>query len=228
MIKAIIFDFDSTLVDYNYSDQKAIQNVLSLLPPTINHHEFFNISGDYISEAYDIGLQKGKEIQKYRLEKTLNFYGYNYSDVFLTKYYDVFMKEVKVYDYVEETLLLFSSFFKIGLLTNLPDTIEQNDRITGSGLRKYFDIIGISGEIGYYKPDKKAFDWVAKALNVNNNECIFIGDSEKYDIIGAKNAGMFAIKKIDKFVSDTIAEYSFKNYYELVSLFHKNKLTYFA
>ena len=49
--------------------------------------------------------------------------------------------------------------------------------------------------VGKYKPDVEAFYEIAERMNVECKETIFIGDSEKHDIIGAKNAGMFAIKK---------------------------------
>lgn len=222
MIKAIIFDFDSTLVDYHYSDQSAIKNVLSILPNAIDYYGFLNKSGEFIMEAFDIGLIKGEEIQKYRLEKTLNFFGYDYREIYLKKYYSVYMNEVKVYEYVEDILRFLTSSKRLGILTNLPDVTEQNNRITKSGLKEYFEVIGISGAIGYSKPDKRAFDWIAGSLNVNNDECIFIGDSEKYDICGAKNAGMYAIKKVENEVTATAADYFFKNYIHLKAILKDN------
>jgi len=226
MIKAIIFDFDSTLVDYHYSDQSAIKNVLSILPNavdnTIDYSDFLNTSGEFIIEAFDIGLIKGEEIQKYRLEKTLNFYGFDYREIYLKQYYSVFMNEVKVYDHVEDVLKFLTCSLKLGLLTNLPDVTEQNNRITKSGLKKYFEVIGISGAIGYSKPDKLAFDWIADSLSVNNDECIFIGDSEKYDICGAKNAGMYAIKKVENEVTATEADYYFRSYIHLIAILKDN------
>lgn len=217
MIKAVIFDFDSTLVDYHYSDDKAIEEVVALLSTTIDYSDFLNTSGIFIEEAFDNGLVNGEDIQKYRLTKTLNHYGHTYNDLYLKKYFDVFMNDIRVYDDVIATLTFLSPWIKLGLLTNAVDAIEQNSRIRNSGLMDYFEVIAISGEIGYYKPDRRAFDWVSDNLKTKNSECLFIGDSEKHDITGAKQAGMRTAKKIYN-TEETQADYFFANYNDLITL----------
>jgi len=42
MINTIIFDFDSTLVDYHHSDSQAIDRVISLLPGKLDRENFLN------------------------------------------------------------------------------------------------------------------------------------------------------------------------------------------
>jgi putative hydrolase of the HAD superfamily len=43
------------------------------------------------------------------------------------------------------------------------------------------------------KPNKLLFDLAAKKLKVNSSGRWFIGDSYKYDMLGAKSAGMLPI-----------------------------------
>ena len=47
-----------------------------------------------------------------------------------------------------------------------------------------------SEEAGIEKPNRRMFDMIATKLGVKNDEVIYVGDSYKKDIMGAKNAGM--------------------------------------
>lgn len=83
---------------------------------------------------------------------------------------------------------------KLGMLTKAYDSVLQMKRIRATGLAVYFDEIQISGEEKYSKPDPRAFKIIARKLGVDSEECIYIGDSTKYDIEGATAAGMQAIQ----------------------------------
>lgn len=109
---------------------------------------------------------------------------------------------------------------KIGLLTNACDPIEQRERIIKSGLYKFFSTICISGETQKYKPDKEAFEDIITKLSVTPQEAVFVGDSEKYDIEGAKNAGLYAIKK-GLPTQPTKADACFSEYSELIGVLSK-------
>lgn len=83
---------------------------------------------------------------------------------------------------------------KLGILTNAYDAVLQMKRIRATGLADCFDEIQISGEEKYAKPDPRAFKIITEKLGVDSEECIYIGDSKKYDIEGATAAGMLAIQ----------------------------------
>jgi len=67
--------------------------------------------------------------------------------------------------------------FKTGLLSN--NTTEAAARMRKQGLDSYFDILDISTETGFVKPEPAAFEHFAKGLEVELNELIFIDDSAK-------------------------------------------------
>lgn len=56
-------------------------------------------------------------------------------------------------------------------------------------LAEHFDALSISAELGYEKPDQRIWEHAAKALNVPLNECLHVGDSEEFDLDGARKAG---------------------------------------
>lgn len=71
------------------------------------------------------------------------------------------------------------------LSNNYPDLIDVVD---GLGLKKYFDDVLISAQIGYDKPRKELFD--CAKLKYPDENYIMIGDSISADIVGGNSAGM--------------------------------------
>lgn len=65
--------------------------------------------------------------------------------------------------------------YKVGLLSN--NTKEAGSRMRGVGLDKYFDTFLISAEIGFQKPNPKAFEVLLSELNVEPSELVFTDDS---------------------------------------------------
>jgi len=61
------------------------------------------------------------------------------------------------------------------------------------GLDKLFDGIGISSEIGYNKPDKRAFDYMLDKYNLSAENCVYVGNDHVCDVEGALNAGLKAV-----------------------------------
>ena len=63
---------------------------------------------------------------------------------------------------------------KIALLSNA--TTELREKLQEKGLHDAFDAIVISGEIGFQKPHKEAFDALFKELGVMPHELVFVDD----------------------------------------------------
>ncbi len=210
VIKAVIFDFDMTLVDYMKSDYHAMCAVASIGPKKIDATEFWNKSGDILEHIYNENIT-GSAIHSERLIRTLAFYGIEWNDTYLTTYLHHYLNSVYVFTGVREVLEILKEKVKLGLLTNACDPAEQRIRIANTGLSDLFDTICISGETQKYKPHKNAFDDILKKLCVAPHETVYIGDSETNDIIGAKNAGLYAIKK-GKSTQPTKADAIFDDY----------------
>ena len=218
MPDAVIFDFDSTLTDYHATDSKAISAVVALLPEQVNGSAFLERSGEIIRDFYNSGLRLGSEIHQRRLEQTVAEFGFDWQNEYLDTYLAIYLNETRLYADVLETLQNLQGKTRLGMLTNSTDICEQQTRIRNSGIAGYFDSICIAAEIGCFKPDKKSFLTVLEQLGARAENSIFIGDSEEYDILGAKNAGMLAIKKDNGQLRPTAADYRFSCYSELKSL----------
>ncbi len=70
------------------------------------------------------------------------------------------------------------------------------------------------------KPDSAIFNQALKMLGVNVSSCLFVGDSEQYDILGASVIGMKTIRFFDGLSNKTCtcADYQIKTLSELIPI----------
>jgi FMN phosphatase YigB (HAD superfamily) len=89
--------------------------------------------------------------------------------------------------YVPETFKAFhDAGIKIAILSDFPP--EQKGELWG--LKKYCDVILGTEAVGALKPSPVPFQVMADKLEVEPAHILYVGNSIKYDIRGAKNAGM--------------------------------------
>ena len=81
---------------------------------------------------------------------------------------------------------------KLALLTN-GSTEKQWGKIRQFGLAGFFDHIQVEGDLGFGKPDARAFRYALAALNVRPDEAWMVGDNLLADIQGAQRAGILAV-----------------------------------
>jgi len=213
--RAVIFDFDSTLVDFHAGDDAAIRRVLELSGCGAGFEEFQDHSVSVLYRVYNDGEDYGGNIHRFRLRETLAHFGHGWREDYLEAYYGIYLSQVPVFEGAREVLEALRPAVKIGLLTNSLDPWEQGRRIDASGLRPCFDLIGIAAEMGVWKPDRAAFLWMAERLGCEPRDCVFVGDSERHDIEGAKGAGMAAVRKTRDRNAPTLADAVFVTYAEL-------------
>ena len=63
-----------------------------------------------------------------------------------------------------------------------------------SGLLEYLDILIVSGDYDFAKPQPEIFIYTAEKLGLKPSECIYVGDHPVNDIEGALSAGMKAVR----------------------------------
>ena len=98
-----------------------------------------------------------------------------------------YFDKIKCFDYVPEAFQKFKEAgLKVAILSDFPP--EQKGEIWG--VKQYCDVILGSEEAGALKPSKYPFGILAQKLGVNPEQILYVGNSVKYDVEGAKNAGM--------------------------------------
>ncbi|PCI87742.1 MAG: hypothetical protein COB24_04800 [Hyphomicrobiales bacterium] len=89
---------------------------------------------------------------------------------------------------------LRASGVKLTLITNGP-SVMQHVVIDYLGIRDCFDMAFTTGDevLGINKPNRACFDRVAQLMDVEAEDCLFIGDGEVNDYRGAQSAGWDAL-----------------------------------
>jgi putative hydrolase of the HAD superfamily len=81
---------------------------------------------------------------------------------------------------------------KLGMITNGASDI-QRDKILGSELAEFFDLILVSGEEGFGKPKPEIFRLAIDRLNADESSAVMIGDSLARDVAGAAGVGIKSV-----------------------------------
>ncbi len=87
---------------------------------------------------------------------------------------------------------LRKNHYRVGLLSNLASGTEWDATLNEAGVADHFDAVILSGDIGIAKPDPRAFQALASALDVETNEMIFIDDREM-SVAGVEDIGITPI-----------------------------------
>ena len=201
-VKLVIFDLDNTLFPFNDLWIKANKDTFKeyRLFKDIDYSDFMKLYKKYdlyFWKKHDEGIITLDELRELRLIKTLKHFDLNISREEANKYFEYFftklLSSITVNKKMNDLLLSLKENVNVAILTN-GKLKEQNNKIDNLDIRLIFEKnIFISQNIGYEKPNSKAFLNVMSNLNVNPEECLFIGDSFKNDILGALNVNMTAI-----------------------------------
>ena len=201
-VKLFIFYLDNTLFSFNNLCIKANKDTFEeyTLFKDIEYSDFMKLYKKYdlyFWEQHDEGIITLDELRELRLIKTLKHFDIDISHAEANKYFQSFftklLSSITVNRKINDLLLSLKENVNIAILTN-GKLKEQNTKIDNLDIRSIFEKnIFISQNIGYEKPDPKAFLNVTSNLNVNPEEGLFIGDSFKNDILGALDVNMAAI-----------------------------------
>jgi putative hydrolase of the HAD superfamily len=102
---------------------------------------------------------------------------------------------------------------KLGVITDY--TVGK--KLSALGFDRYWDVTVSADEMGHLKPEADAFLLAAEELKISPEQIIYVGNEYKYDIIGAKKAGMKAAHLAQKPVPDSVADITFSDFNDLRS-----------
>ncbi|WP_410764761.1 HAD family hydrolase [Haloferax sp. DFSO60] len=79
----------------------------------------------------------------------------------------------------------------VGLITNGPEH-RQSIKLGALGLEEAFDVVVYAGDMPRRKPFSDPFDHALDTLSVRAEASLYVGNSLKFDVEGAQNAGLSA------------------------------------
>jgi putative hydrolase of the HAD superfamily len=122
--------------------------------------------------------------------------------------------KVKLFPHVKETLgELRAAGLKLGLLSDFP----PETKLEHLGLSGLWDTALCSENIGALKPALQPFEELAKALACQPGQILYVGNNPRYDVEGAKRAGMKAalLNRGLPIITGIKADFTFRNYRQL-------------
>ncbi len=212
MKKAIIFDLDNTLYDYDLCHKNGLEFSYKYLK------EKYNVSfEDYIQLYNKVRKETHKELSGVSSSHNRIIYfkklfmklSSNFDSEFIislyNSYYDGFFNQMELFNGIEEVFeYLSSNNLKIAITTNLNSMIQLK-KIEHLNISKYLDAVITSEEALREKPHSSIFLKTLHVLNVKTNEALMVGDNLEKDIKGATSLG------IDSILFDKNGDYKLNN-----------------
>ena len=200
MIKHIIFDLDDTLCDY----QKAKENEKSHINATLKTHgidtdafwNHYNLVEPILFRQFADRSIAREEYRIRRFADVLQGAHEKFRELSSELNLHYIQETTRKIELFEDTMpllkVLRAKEIEAVILTNgMSDS--QRAKFKNLGLSRYIQRIYISEEIGFSKPNRKAFELVLRDLNAAASDVLMVGDSIENDINGAEQAGINAV-----------------------------------
>ena len=192
MLEFLLLDLDDTVLDFRATEHQSITRLLR----TVGVEPTEEIIQRYrsINWAHWRALERGEITRDQisnRFDVLFDELGMGVSTRECEVLYRQFLSEGSdVLPGAAEALATLSGKYRIFAATNSTVAV-QTGRLGRTGLRKYFEQLFISEELGAYKPDPEFFSRAfARIEGFDPARALMVGDSLTSDIRGGSNAGI--------------------------------------
>ncbi len=190
----LFLDLDNTLLDFSKAEHAAISKTLKEFDLNCDKETidlYSQINNSYW-KRFEIGEIPKNAIFEGRFKTLLSALNKErdikaISDSYFNNLASTYFKV----EGADEVLTYLKSKGYMLYATTNGFAFTQKNRINRSGLKKYFEKVFISEDLGYQKPDKEYFDaCISRIAQKDKSRILIIGDSQSSDILGGINAGI--------------------------------------
>ncbi len=103
-----------------------------------------------------------------------------------------------------------------GLKTAVMSDFPIRQRLRDLGLGDLWNLTFSSEEVGALKPDPLCFQELCRRLELPPSAILYVGNDYRYDVVGAKDSGLWAAHLTRKPKPQSRADFSFAHYSELL------------
>lgn len=199
MLRAVIFDLDDTLYEYEALNKAATAALCAFAS------ERLGVSEQRFFEAFNWGRRETKRVlgdtgaSHNRLlycQKALEYLGRPPAGVALDlyeTYWGYMLEHMRLRGGAGELLAYCARRgLKMGVCTDLTAHI-QHRKLRKLGLSDIVRALVTSEEVGVEKPGEAIYRMMLEKLHVLPQEAVFVGDSLEKDVVGPERTGMRAI-----------------------------------
>lgn len=207
--KAIVFDFDNTLFDYEKTEEFAIEQVLKTLKIEFKR-EYVNIFQRINREVWEqteSGNFDKVNLRILRFERFFNKIGVDSYDGLVKNASEIFIRACErgfVIEGVYETLKQLKEHGYFLGIASAGLTVPRKAKLENSVINQFFDCALFREDFknDKIKPHPDFYFEIAKKYNFSNDEILYVGDTFSSDVKGAKLAGIanvwFNFFKVDQ------------------------------
>ena len=194
-IKAICFDIDGTFYPKWKMDWRLVKASIFHLPFALKYNSMRKmvrsqdgyanapaLSYDEISKRgakYIFGSDSPENTKKYRAMERR---------VFHAKWEKSYLSLKSAPGVIEALERAKNEGLRMAALSDFPIGVK----LKAMGIEDKFEAVLSSEDLGHFKPSLTPFLALQSALGIKPEEILYVGDSYRKDILGAKNAGMHA------------------------------------
>lgn len=199
MIKAVIFDIDNTLYNFDAAHEKAIDalSAYSEKELGISREELSRLNAQMLKTCRErMGDVAAIHNRTIRFQYILEQKGLPLHPHVLKMdaiYWDTLIGAMTISAGALETMrFLKEQQIRIGIGTDMTSRVQFR-KLTELGLLPYIDFFVSSEEAGVEKPHPGLFALCVKKAGCEAQDCLFVGDNLEKDVLGAMDAGLRAL-----------------------------------
>jgi HAD superfamily hydrolase (TIGR01549 family) len=198
----LLFDLDDTLVSFDQHSAPAWRQVCEAAAPKTGWS-----ASELYREIHRVGELYWSDPERHRLGRLdldntrrrlvrQAFTNLGVDTALANQVTDTFIalreERMDVFPGAKDTLVALARTRRLALITN-GESHKQRAKIDRFALGPLFERIFIEEEIGFGKPDPRAYGHVLAELAVAPDACWMIGDNLSWDVAGAQALGIFAV-----------------------------------
>jgi putative hydrolase of the HAD superfamily len=98
-------------------------------------------------------------------------------------------RRLRLFPHVRDVLDVLRGQVQLALVTDAQSAWARGE-LHKVGLLEYFDLIVVSGDHGYRKPDRRLFELALDGMDVPAAQALYVGNDMYRDVYGARQVGM--------------------------------------
>ena len=191
MIKAVFFDIDDTILDYDLCAEFTVRMACETLG--VAYSQAVQTEYRRVDDALWVRQKLGEltipQVLELRNTHMMDYLGLTDGMSFQEAFIEAFGESCALVEGAEEVLKAVKEKGLPVYSASNGFMEVQTKRLEKAGVLQYFDRLFVSQTIGYEKPDIRFFEHCLRETGYAPHEVLMIGDSVAADIKGGLNAG---------------------------------------